>query len=96
MWTMVAVIVVMSVVMPALTRGDWSGRRRRRLRGGWDDDGASAETIAELRRDAALRDADMEALHTRVAELENRLDFTERMLAQHREHPGLADRSASR
>lgn len=94
MWSLIIVCVVLSVVVPAVNRGVWGDRRHRRIRGGWDD-GSAAETVAELRRDAAARDADLEALHSRVAELENRLDFTERLLARHREQPGLAERSTT-
>ena len=51
-------------------------------RRGSDLTGGDRQALRELRDELAARDADLEALHGRVAELENRLDFTERLLAR--------------
>ncbi|MGE0439290.1 MAG: hypothetical protein AB7S39_02285 [Gemmatimonadales bacterium] len=72
-----AIIIAVAIASSIAGR---SGRRWRRGRwGGWDD-GADAE-IAQLRQELEHRAADLDLLHQRVAELENRLDFTERLLA---------------
>ncbi len=58
----------------------------RRLDGGTS--GATEQLEAEL-GDLRARLDDADAARHRIAELEERLDFAERMLAQQREHPRL-------
>jgi hypothetical protein len=72
-----------------------SGRRRRRRiqigDGGilidHDSDEETARRLANLESTIAARDEEMDRLHERVAELESRLDFTERLLATPRQDP---------
>jgi hypothetical protein len=59
-----------------MDRWDWDAEGR--------DRGASRE-VAELRSELEGRLADIEALNQRVAELENRADFAERLLASQRD-----------
>lgn len=54
--------------------------RRRRASAGLTTGQMLAQRQAELER----READVDAVHARLAELEERLDFSERMLAQGR------------
>lgn len=72
-------VVIFGVVMPlALAVGIPAGKawaRRLDASGRQQDQGETA--------------ADLQELRTRVAELEERLDFTERVLASHRESPQL-------
>jgi hypothetical protein len=86
--------IILFAVVPAIRwgvrgRGGWrdgtwedhwgrSGGRRRRSPG-------SSRDIAAFRAEFEGRLSEVESLQTRVAELENRLDFTERLLAHHRE-----------
>jgi hypothetical protein len=58
-------------------RGKRTGRRNRA--NGWDPvDTADVDTERELEEQRGY----IEAMEQRIAELENRLDFTERLLAQ--------------
>ena len=61
----------------------WRGRAFRGYgRFGWDDDeAAERERLDELTNLLEQRNQDVELLLSRVTELENRLDFTERLLA---------------
>jgi len=83
-----SIFLVLFVVLPGGWRyGTIYGRRGRR-RWGWDDrdlDGVDPQEFAALRADLESRMAEVESLNARVTELENRLDFTERLLAQHRD-----------
>jgi hypothetical protein len=87
------VLLIVFVVVPSLRWSLLGGpRRRARLRGRLyglrlgpdfeDDELGGSRAIAELRQELDSRLADIDALHGRVAELENRLDFTERLLAR--------------
>lgn len=63
----------------------WSRRSRH-----WGDfpdgaDGPSREDPERREAEQRRKDEQIESLETRVAELESRLDFTERLLAQRRE-----------
>jgi hypothetical protein len=80
-----AVMVLVFVVGPALGWGWRSGRPRRR--GRWDSDGQLGARYDELIGELDRRTTMIEQLEGRVAELENRLDFTERMLASPRLRP---------
>jgi Tfp pilus assembly protein PilO len=62
-----------------------------RIRGGARESAADAEGVRRL-QDAqqALLD-DLEAVRQELAEVQERLDFTERLLAQQRERPGLPE-----
>ena len=77
----------------------WGRYHRRRWAAGWDlddDDRPSGKQIEALREELDNRVADLDSLHTRVAELENRLDFAERLLAERPERALVArDPSAS-
>ncbi len=57
--------------------------RRRRARAGLTTGQMLAQRQAELER----READVDAVHARLAELEERLDFSERMLARQDARP---------
>jgi hypothetical protein len=99
-WTF---LIVFFVVVPSV-RWSWGmkgGGRWRRPRGLWashwgldDDDRPSRKQIAALREELDSRIADVDSLHTRVAELENRLDFAERLLAESRDR-ALVSREAT-
>ena len=67
------------VVIVVLSSFGWGGfgRSRRWSRGARLVEGR----LEELESTLATRDAEMDRLHERVAELESRLDFTERLLA---------------
>ena len=68
-------------------RGRWGSRafaRGWRRGGGWADDGRSEVDAARLTEALEQRTQDLELLQTRVTELENRLDFAERLLAERR------------
>lgn len=71
--SMLVLVFAFTMVMNVTRQG---GRWRRRNRGFLDDQGPSAEELAEIER----RLASVEQLETRVLELENRLDFAERLL----------------
>jgi len=71
-----------------------SGRRRRRRiqigrNGGilidHESDEETARRLADLESTIAARDEEMDRLHERVAELESRLVFTERLLSAPKE-----------
>jgi hypothetical protein len=64
----------------ALAFGWWAGRLRRGARRSEFD-----EARLELDDETRARLATVDQLETRVSELENRLDFTERLLAQGQE-----------
>ncbi len=82
------ILLIVFVVVPAVQWSLGSGRSRRRgLRkwGGWHEsagDSRLADEVAALRLDLEGRLGEVEQLQARVGELENRLDFTERLLAQ--------------
>lgn len=71
--SMLVLVFAFTMVMK-VTRQD--GRWRRRNRGLFDDQGPSPDELAEIER----RLANVEQLENRVLELENRLDFAERLL----------------
>ena len=85
MWWIWAPLFLFFVIRPLRRRSYWRYRRWREFPDGQDDrprqDGPRDD--AELRR----REEQVELLESRVAELESRLDFTERLLAQRREPP---------
>ncbi|HEU5171138.1 MAG TPA: hypothetical protein VFU46_11405 [Gemmatimonadales bacterium] len=60
--------------------GPWAHRRRHWQR----DDRHERARVAELDEEIRARLATVDQLETRVAELENRLDFTERLLSEGR------------
>jgi hypothetical protein len=63
-------------------RAKLKARHRRRM--GWDP-GSPDETDGETARELEDQRSYMEAMELRIAELENRLDFTERLLAKRTE-----------
>ena len=83
------ILLIVFVVVPAvrgMSGGPWHrgwGGRRWDL-DGMDDGGGrlARREIAELKEELAERMGEIDLLTSRVAELENRLDFTERLLAQ--------------
>jgi hypothetical protein len=81
------ILLIVFVVMPAVQWSLWGGRSKRRSRK-WGVLGSDfhqpglGEEITALRNDLEGRFGEVEQLQSRVAELENRLDFTERLLAQ--------------
>jgi hypothetical protein len=83
--SVLTVMVLVFVVAPALGWGWRSGRHSRR--GGWNSDGRIGARYDELVGELDRRTTIIEQLEGRVAELENRLDFTERMLASPRLRP---------
>ncbi|MGE0554736.1 MAG: hypothetical protein AB7R55_15010 [Gemmatimonadales bacterium] len=81
MSTALLVLVFIFIVAPAMRWGFRGGEH-----GGWDEWGRHRRTRSGARtRDLEValeeRDGLIAALESRVAELENRLDFTERVLA---------------
>ena len=81
------ILLIVFVVMPAVQWSLWSGSSKRRSRK-WSTSRSDllhpglGEEITALRDDLEGRLGEVEQLQGRVAELENRLDFTERLLAQ--------------
>ena len=73
----------MLVAMAVFSSFGWGGYSRygRRKRGARLDE----TRLAELESALATRDEEMDRLHERVAELESRLDFTERLLSAPKE-----------
>ena len=86
------ILIMVFVVGPAIgwrvwgnpnRRGRFRGRRSYGVWGDFDDqDAVSGREVAQLREELDSRMGDIDSLHARVAELENRLDFTERLLAR--------------
>jgi Tfp pilus assembly protein PilO len=78
-----AIVMIVLLVMTACTIVLWPLARAlaRRLEGRGSVDAALRSDLEQMQH----RLADVEALHTRVGELEERLDFAERLLAQSRE-----------
>jgi hypothetical protein len=97
-WSLWSIFLFVFVIGPALGWGWRSGSRWRMHWGmtGWDGRAERGERrpsramAAELER----RDLVIEQLEGRVAELENRLDFAERLLATHRPPRELAPAAA--
>lgn len=77
----VAMVVLFAVVMPMMSR-QWSGQRRDRLRPG------DRERMEALEAELEDRLEDIRTLDVRVAELESRLDFAERLLGSGSRTPG--------
>ncbi len=69
--------------------GLWAWRRRRTA-GGITTGQMVAARLEEVER----REAEADAVHARLAELEERLDFSERLLAQGREEAHQAQRAS--
>ena len=78
-----AIVMIVLTVVVAGTLVLWPLVRAlaRRLEGKGARDTALQHEVEQLQQ----RLAEVDALHSRVAELEERLDFTERLLAQSRE-----------
>ena len=71
------------VVIVVLSSFGWGGFGRSRR---WGRGARLAERrLAELESALATRDEETDRLHERVAELESRLDFTERLLSAPKE-----------
>lgn len=95
-WTL---LLVAFVVIPSIRwsvgfgtkAGNRLGRRRGQIWGAWDGESAtgraSGREIATLRAELDAKLGQVDGLTSRVAELENRLDFAERLLAQRVEVP---------
>jgi hypothetical protein len=67
----------------------WGPRRGRRINARWnrwldDEDAVDSGRVEQLVQTVEQRTLDVELLQARVTELENRLDFTERLLAERR------------
>ncbi len=71
-----AIIALVAVLQVAVARLLPPGYRRRSWRG---------ETLPPETEDLPARLAELDQLKQRVGELEERVDFTERLLARHRE-----------
>ena len=67
--------VVLMVCMAVFWSFNWSGKGRRRL------SRLEEQRLVTLEAELANRDDSILALETRVAELESRLDFAERLLS---------------
>jgi Tfp pilus assembly protein PilO len=78
-----AIVMIVLLVMTACTIVLWPLARAlaRRLEGRGSVDAALRSDLEQMQH----RLAEVEALQTRVGELEERLDFAERLLAQSRE-----------
>lgn len=90
------ILLIVFVVIPAVQWSVGGGKSRRGRARKWggmdlglDGGGRLDDEVAAMRNDLESRLGEIEHLHARVAELENRLDFTERLLA-HREPETLA------
>ncbi|MEO8448808.1 MAG: hypothetical protein ABI647_03400 [Gemmatimonadota bacterium] len=86
--------IVVFVVLPSLRWGLWGGRwgrgrmgRAQWSRMDWDDrsNRIPNREIEDLRAELDARLSEVDLMQSRVTELENRLDFAERLLAQHRD-----------
>ena len=71
--------VALIVCFAVFSSFGWGGRNRRRL------SRQEEARLAALETELANRDDSIVALETRVAELESRLDFAERLLSAPRE-----------
>ncbi len=86
-WLMVFVAFV---VLPSMRQMSGGRGAKRDLGLANSELDRSRREIAMLRHDLEDRLTEVDLLSARVAELENRLDFTDRLLAQHR--PTATDR----
>ena len=75
--SLIPVLVVVAVISMI-----GSARRGYRYSRWYRDSRLDERRLAELEAALASRDEEMDRLHERVAELESRLDFTERLLAR--------------
>lgn len=76
------------IVIPLTFAGSailFEWRRRRALAAAPHEGLTTGEVQLERMEELEQRVAEVELLHTRVAELEERLDFSERLLVQHQE-----------
>jgi hypothetical protein len=92
---MMTFLIVIFVVLPSIRWGLWGAGRWTRGRIGrqqwsrmdWDDrpNRIASREIEDLRAELDARLGEVDQMQSRVTELENRLDFAERLLAQHRD-----------
>ncbi len=82
------ILLIVFVVIPAVQWSVGGARSKRRWSRKWGGIGGDlgdpglADEVAALRSDLESRLGEVEQLQARVGELENRLDFTERLLAR--------------
>lgn len=76
-WAVGAALILIAIQVGRAISGRYGGGRGR-LRGRLRELPASDEELGELRQN-------LETMQNRVAELEERVDFAERLLAKHRE-----------
>lgn len=84
------------IVIPLVFGGSamlFEWRRRRALAKGPPEGLTTGEVHLERMEELEQRVADVEILHARVAELEERLDFSERLLVQQQQPRELAERN---
>lgn len=81
-WTVVLIVAIVGPMVRWSLPGDRRGHRRS-----WGDEARLTARYDELVGELDRRTAMIEHLEGRVAELENRLDFAERMLASPRLRP---------
>jgi hypothetical protein len=77
-WALGAAVILIAIQIGRAISGKYGGGGRGRLRGRNRELPASDDEIGELRQN-------LETMQTRVAELEERVDFAERLLAKQRE-----------
>lgn len=77
-WAIGAAIIMIAIQVGRAISGRYGGGGRGRLRGRNRELAASDDEISELRQN-------LETMQTRVAELEERVDFAERLLAKQRD-----------
>ena len=99
-WSWLWIFFGVFVFGQALRWGFWGGRWAKRHSRHWSweawegRDSGHGRELEALRNDLDGRLAEIDSLQSRVTELENRLDFAERLLAERREQPAVGAASS--